>query len=260
MDTQHISLCLPPVSRSSKLCQPGIGRGISAVISLWVIVSSPGEAQPSSSIKILERGVYRAETISRKPTPGTTGIINTVQNPQLISSTTTVIGRVGVRFGLRYSLMGAERSSEKVLKLVVVFPLSGLRNPETGQIHYHNDHELTVRAGVALYWEYHFENEWEIADGAWTFEFWDRNKKIGQQRFCVHRENPNSMPLGHAEECRRDLLGFRPGGPVLERTRPLAYASALSPVVLFLPNPGPLDIGDRLGCAHKPVFQECKDS
>ncbi len=175
----------------------------------WTLIStSSGGTRSSSSIRILERGIYRAETIGRTAAPGTTGVINTVRNPQLITATTVVVGHVGVRFGLHYSVVGGEPGSEKFLRLVILFPPEGLRNPQTGQLHYQNAREVTVAVGTAHYWEYHFENPWEIAEGIWLFEFWDGAKKIGQQRFCVHRLEKIRMPTARLPtECRQDLLG-----------------------------------------------------
>lgn len=38
---------------------------------------------------------------------------------------------------------------------------------------------------VSQYWEYHFENDWEIVPGTWEFEFWSEGKRLAAQRFCV---------------------------------------------------------------------------
>jgi protein-S-isoprenylcysteine O-methyltransferase Ste14 len=171
---------------------------------LFLLAEPWAVAQTAAGIRVLDRGIYQAETIGRTPKAGTTGLVNTVQNPRLISSTTTVIGQVGLRFGLRYSLVS---NAQKTLRLVIVFPPAGLRNPQTGHTHFQTESEIAVPAGVVLYWEYHFENEWEIAEGIWRFEFWEGTEKLGQQRFCVHRLDGRTPAPGAPRACASDLLG-----------------------------------------------------
>lgn len=167
----------------------------------------PVEAQTITKVQIVERGIYRAETIRQTDTPGTTGLINTVQNVRLINSTTSVIGQVGVRFGLRYVVVGSPTASDVPLKLVITFPPGGLRNPNTRQIFYHNEHILTVPSGVTLYWEYHFEHEWEVVAGLWYFQFWHQDRKLAEQRFCVQELGSRDSALGLSKECGAGLLG-----------------------------------------------------
>jgi hypothetical protein len=151
----------------------------------------PGNAQPSMQrIHILERGVYRAETIQRRDAARDGGATNIVQNPQLISNTATILGAVGVRFGLRYTAT----VSNTELKLVIRFPPGGLRDPATQRITFQSEFTVVTSAGATNYWEYHFENDWEVAAGVWTFEFWYRDKKLAEQRFCVHEIGARLTP------------------------------------------------------------------
>lgn len=172
------------------------------------VYASSAIAQESGlyKIQITERGVYRAQTIARKSIPGTTGLINTVQNAQLVSSTTLIPGALGVRFGVRYQVSGLP-GSMMPLRLLISFPPSGLRNPATGQMFFQNEHLVSVPVGIRSYWEYHFENEWEIVPGVWHFEFWSGQSKLTEQRFCVQVLSQGTPLPGAARECRYDLLG-----------------------------------------------------
>lgn len=173
-----------------------------------VLAALPLRAQTSTvgRIHIVERGIYRAQTVRQTATPGTTGLINTVENAQLINSTTSVLGMLGLRFGLRYVVVGDGSGSGAMLKLVIKFPPVGLRNPATGEVIFQNEHTVSVPTGARLYWEYHFENHWEIVPGMWNFEFWDGNRKLAEQRFCVRvlsdRQRPSLL-----SECRWPLVG-----------------------------------------------------
>lgn len=185
-------------------------RHVLALTALLVLSTSRTDAQtsPINRIQILETGIYRAETIKRTDAPGSTGVINTVQNPRLINGTTTVPGLVGVRFGLRYVPLGDATGSNAPLKLVITFPPAGLRNPDTRQLLFRSEHMATVPIGASLYWEYHFENEWEIVSGLWIFEFWHQGAKLTEQRFCVYALRSQS-PIVRAvpRECAEGLLG-----------------------------------------------------
>ena len=50
--------------------------------------------------------------------------------------------------------------------------------------------------GNTGYREYAFEHDWEVLPGKWTFEFWYRNRKVGEQSFCVydHHRETKSRP------------------------------------------------------------------
>lgn len=181
-----------------------------ALTALLVFPTSRTDAQtsPINRIQILETGIYRSETIKRTDAPGTTGVINTVQNPRLINNTTTVPGLVGVRFGLRYIPLGDATGSNAPLKLVITFPPAGLRNPDTRQLLFRSENMVSVPIGASLYWEYHFENEWEIVSGLWSFEFWHHGTKLTEQRFCVYGLRSQSPTVRAVpRECTEGLLG-----------------------------------------------------
>jgi hypothetical protein len=159
-----------------------------------------------SKVEVIEKGIYRSITTRRADQPGTTGIVNTVEGVQLMSSTTTVFGRVGVRFGLRYVAMGGP-GAEAELKYVITFPPDGLRNPSTGQMMFQSEHSGVVPLGVPLYWEYHLESDWEVVPGLWTFEFWHSEHKVGEQQFCVYE-------LARAGETPKSCVRMIPGSPL----------------------------------------------
>jgi hypothetical protein len=166
-----------------------------------------GAQTPSiREVHILERGTYRADITARSKKPGTTGFFNTVKNAQLISSTTSVPGLVGVRFGVRYVVISDTSGVKLPLRLVIRFPPGGLRNPITGELFLHSEHDMLVATGAKSYWEYLFENEWEIAEGIWQFEFWDGSNKLSEQRFCVYDPSRQHYSLGLQDICHPAFL------------------------------------------------------
>jgi hypothetical protein len=140
-------------------------------------------AQAQLSVKIIEKGVYKAETIARTVTKEATGVLNTVVNPRLISEGAVVYGNLGVRFGIRYVVSGAA-TTDVDLRFVICFPPAGLRDPKGGR-YSASEQSQSVQAGSAHYWDYQLENDWEIVPGAWHFEIWSNASKLAQQTFCV---------------------------------------------------------------------------
>lgn len=154
------------------------------VVAVIAAVSYSNNALAEPAVRIIEKGVYRAETTTRTITKEGTGILNSVQNVRLISDTAVVYGKVGVRFGVRYVLSGISAPSLNV-KFVIKFPAPGLHDPATGARYAESAQAQTVQTGMTNYWEYDFENNWEIAAGFWEFEFWADSKKLTSQVFCV---------------------------------------------------------------------------
>lgn len=168
------------------------------VATVVAAVSFGGDALAEPTIRIVEKGVYRAETTTRTVTKEATGILNTVQNVRLISDNTVVYGKIGVRFGVRYVLSSS--MPNRNLKFVIRFPTPGLRDSVTGARYVESVRALTIQTGSMNYWEYSFDSDWEIMPGFWKFEFWADSKKLASQAFCVI---DTSQPLDAAKnrEC-----------------------------------------------------------
>jgi hypothetical protein len=184
---------------------------IFGLLAFLLLSALPGNAQDLSieKIVVVEKGIYRAETVNQREMPGTTGIINTVQNAKLIVNTTNILARVGVRFGLRYLAVGPPNGRSVALRLMTYFPATGLRNPDTRQTFFHSEHNVIIQIGATRYREYHFEHDWEIVPGLWSFQFWSANRKLVEQRFCVYepRKMENLSDLPEMTLCSTDLLG-----------------------------------------------------
>lgn len=146
-------------------------------------VSLGSDALAEPTVRIVEKGVYRAETTNRTVTKEATGILNTVHNVRLISDNTVVYGKIGVRFGVRYVLSSSVPSLN--LKFVIKFPYPGLRDSVTGAHYVESVRALSIQTGSINYWEYSFDSDWEIMPGFWEFEFWTDSKKLASQAFCV---------------------------------------------------------------------------
>ena len=119
----------------------------SAIVGAITLVGC-NAAQAQLSVKIIEKGVYKAETIARTVTKEATGVLNTVVNPRLISEGVVVYGNLGVRFGIRYVVSGAA-TTDVDLRFVIRFPPAGLRDPK-GLRYSASEQSQSVQAGVLI--------------------------------------------------------------------------------------------------------------
>lgn len=58
-------------------------------------------------------------------------------------------------------------------------------NPVSGVRHYQSEYTIRAAIGIPAYCEFMFDHPWEIVSGEWVFEFWQADRKIGMQTFCV---------------------------------------------------------------------------
>jgi hypothetical protein len=180
------------------------------LLTLFSALVNMAAAQTSrlERIHIVDRGVYRAETIARAERRGQESIINTVRAPRLVNDTKAIVGQVGVRFGLRYIAVGTDGGAQ--LKLVIKYPPSGLRDPATGRFSFESELNVRPTPGAINYWEYHFEHDWEVILGQWVFEFWIDDKKLTEERFCVYElNNPHAAGAAVTGKCPGLVQGGR---------------------------------------------------
>ena len=98
---------------------------------------------------------------------------------------TTVAANLGVQFGFRYIPVGEPRGGAVALRLVTRLPGQGARNPANGQIVARTEEAVSAVMGAPLVSGYKFDAAWEMVPGVWTFEIWDRERKMAEQRFTV---------------------------------------------------------------------------
>lgn len=175
------------------------------LVAILAFASSAAQAQSphAESVVVLEKGIYRAVTVEKGAIPGTAGAVDRVRGSRLVASTARIPGLNGIRFGLRYMIVGAG-DGELEIRLVTKYPRAGLLDPETGVRHFENAYVIRSTIGQTAYREYHLDHDWAIVPGLWTFEFWSGNRKLGEQSFCVEppasKEGETASPES-AETC-----------------------------------------------------------
>jgi hypothetical protein len=163
-------------------------RTIFALCCLLASASATG-AQTVERIDVTEFGIYTADTKKILDAPrSTTGISQQVSaaSIRLVKSTTTVPGRLGLRFGFRYRIIGNGKSV--TLKRIVHVPDPGVHNPRTGKTVLVSTVMAETAIGTMEIAGYQFGHDWEIVFGTWTIELWDGDRKLASQSFEVVKQ------------------------------------------------------------------------
>jgi hypothetical protein len=142
------------------------------------------QAQEVERVEIYEAGIYETKVSGSRDIPDVaTGKIDEVSDLVLVQQTTTVPAKIGTSFAVRYRKVGG--ASVK-LRIVLHYPLPGLRKPATGNTRLLDEYYEQYRMGKAdNYTGYTLENDWELVPGTWTFEIWQDDRKLAEQSFSV---------------------------------------------------------------------------
>lgn len=199
-------------------CAPTFPRTCWAVVvflSVALSVSAAlSEDRRVDRVSIVEHGIFQADSDPLPIAQSTFGAVIKVRNISLVRSTTTILARMSLRFGLRYVIIGVPVGAPADIRLVTRFPEPGLLDPVTGVRHFESEYTIRGSIGVPAYREFIFDHSWEIVPGEWIFEFWQAGRNIGSQKFCVldadfppHRADPSKANcesfIGFMETGRR---------------------------------------------------------
>ena len=95
--------------------------------------------------------------------------------------------KLGVGFGFGYQLETAETRGLAKLRMVYKFPEGGIVDPATKVRRTVEESEVTLMIGEKdLFVGYGFDYQFERAPGTWTFEIWQGDRKLVEQKFEVY--------------------------------------------------------------------------
>jgi hypothetical protein len=154
---------------------------------LLLVASGPSLAAPRvDKIEIVAAGLYKS-TLSGKvvKTDSASGTRSIIASETLLKETDQVVAKPGVEFGVRYRIVGAPRGAAVPIKIVTYYPLQGMSNPKTGRTTWREELDAKRRVGRVLYESFHFDHDWELVPGIWSFQFWYGGRMLAEQRFAV---------------------------------------------------------------------------
>jgi Domain of unknown function (DUF3859) len=148
-----------------------------------VLLAGTADAGEPAGVEILQYGVFRSEIVGKQRDVG--GITHNVVDKICHIATTRVVPmQIGVQFGLRYRVTGPIEGQRVLLRKVVRYPaVMTPPPPEPARSQVMNFVELPV--GTTSYTEYAFEQAWELVAGSWTFQFFERDRKLAEFSFTV---------------------------------------------------------------------------
>ena len=158
---------------------------VGVALALCVVVA---EAQNTrvDRIDLLRAGIFQAAVAKEIPdTSLASGSRHEVTKPELQSAGKTVPAKLGLRFGFEYRIVGEPDDAPVPIKEVTVFPIQGLRSPETGKTIYREEIEREGRIGKVSGKGYGFDHAWELVPGTWRFELWYSGRKLADESFQV---------------------------------------------------------------------------
>ncbi|CAN5701311.1 hypothetical protein BH09VER1_BH09VER1_05300 [soil metagenome] len=101
----------------------------------------------------------------------------------VINTTDLVAAKLGVTFGINFSLGGLPAGTPITTVIRIQHP--PITNPATGRtVHVAEDTQQN-RSGSSTYSAFIFENDWEIAPGPWTFQVFTNGQRILEKTFTV---------------------------------------------------------------------------
>ena len=90
-------------------------------------------------------------------------------------------------FGLEVRVTGKKRGESLPVKIIWRYPDPGLKNPQTGVAKFADQYVDDVTLGNTHTYYWTLGDEWTLVPGVWTFEMWDRDRKIATQNFTLVR-------------------------------------------------------------------------
>jgi hypothetical protein len=140
-------------------------------------------------IDVVEYGIFTANTQSMQSAPGTaSGTVSTVADIRHAATTRTIPAQQGIRFGFRYTVIGAPAGADVPLHMVTIFPPPGLTNPATQQRKAQSEYDSSATIGTASYKGYQLTDPWEVVPGVWTLQIWYQGRKLAEQKFTIVKQ------------------------------------------------------------------------
>jgi len=155
---------------------------------LALTAAAEARAESVDRIEIVEWGIFQHEDGDQVQHPlSPMGTMTYARNDRLQQVTTTIPALVGMKFGIRYKVVGSPQAANVRLKHITRFPKEGVTNPGSGKTFSHSEYHTNAMVGEVTYRGYSFDRDWEVVPGPWTMEIWHDGRKLAEKTFMVTR-------------------------------------------------------------------------
>jgi hypothetical protein len=165
-------------------------RLVAVVVALAALtgpaLAGPARAGDTVGVEILQYGLFRSDIVGKQP--DVSGVAhNVVDNICHVATTRDVPMKIGVHFGVRYKVTGPVAAERALLKKVMLYPVV-MKPPPPGRPISQVSNFVELRVGASSYAEYALEHAWELVAGTWTFQFFERDRKLAELSFTVSED------------------------------------------------------------------------
>lgn len=137
-------------------------------------------------IEIVDYGIYTAETTKRVGEGITGKGLHVSKSFHFTHRTTKIPATLNLRFGLSYIIKGRPAGETIELKQVILFPISGLKNPKTQKVLHMSERVFSKVIGEKYGAGYKFDEQWEAVPGIWVMQLWHEDRKLAEKTFNVY--------------------------------------------------------------------------
>lgn len=138
-----------------------------------------------SRIQILGQGIFKVKKAGRYGARTMSGEVSTGSFLEIQERTTTIPAKLGIAFGISYSVLGGPPDGRADLVIRVLSP--PLHNPVTGETSSEQSWASSKRMNQPTEDLYIFEEPWELVTGKWTIQVMYKDMLLGQRSFSVVR-------------------------------------------------------------------------
>lgn len=151
---------------------------------LFLAVGTPAWAQKVERIEIVEYGIYTADKLKSQRDPNGQ-LHSTIGNLHHAETTTTIPAELGIKFGVKYRVIGEPDGQRVTIRKLIVYPPTGIKPPNALQPLLSSDGQTNPPIGETVYTGFEFDDPWELVPGSWAIQFWQGNRLLAEQRFTV---------------------------------------------------------------------------
>jgi hypothetical protein len=161
---------------------------------LLALVATGAYATPLA--QVLEFGYYEVQSEGdryRDP-DAPSGIVQAGPTVKLLAATNVIPLKKGRHFGFRFRIGGVTERDAIEVRMVVTHP--PMYKPDRGVSKgYETKLGLNVRLGEVIdYAGYSFDQDYELVEGDWKFEFYHGNTKLLEQKFVTTSSLTETAP------------------------------------------------------------------
>jgi len=156
-------------------CQP-VGSQMSA------------ESRPYQAV-VLRKGIFNLPSSKPIASSGTAGGVRNVGkggNADIVEDTTNVPAVESVEFGLVFKLTGPEPGKSLPIKVVYVYPPSGLKAEDGSGPVFESEFIHSYSVGDNHFIGYTLQEPWELVPGPWLIQLWHRDRKLAEQSLKLY--------------------------------------------------------------------------